>query len=69
MVSRVSASVVIDMLAVGVAMRRHPQANGVMPGKADERLGENQRNTTKSSSAQSSAGREFGVSVGETDFA
>lgn len=40
MVSRVLHLLVIDMLAVGVAMRRHPQANGVMPGEADERLDE-----------------------------
>nr|WP_329604232.1 glucokinase [Undibacterium nitidum] len=40
MVSRILHLLVIDMLAVGVAMRRHPQAHGAMPGEADERLDE-----------------------------
>ena len=40
MVSRILHLLVIDMLAVGVAMRINPESNGVLAGEADESLDE-----------------------------
>jgi glucokinase len=40
MVSRILHLLVIDMLAVGVAMGRNPGTAGLMSGEADERLDE-----------------------------
>ncbi|HYD81289.1 MAG TPA: glucokinase [Paucimonas sp.] len=42
MVSRILHLLVIDILAVGVAMRRHPQGVSLLAGEADERLDEAQ---------------------------
>lgn len=47
MVSRILHLLIIDMLAVGVAMRINPESNGMMLGEVDERLDETKKSPSK----------------------
>ena len=58
MISRILHLLVIDILAVGVAMRRGPESLGLLDGRADERLDESEEPGKKlpaSNEAQSGA--------------
>jgi glucokinase len=63
MVSRILHLLVIDILAVGVAMHRHPEGVDLLSGEADERLDEPQDPAGKADTARGASTTAPGVSL------
>ncbi|MCU6434508.1 glucokinase [Undibacterium sp. Jales W-56] len=63
MVSRILHLLVIDMLAVGVAMRRNPDGGSLLGGEADERLDEASVSSKKTDSVKGARNEAPGVSI------
>ncbi|MFZ6815481.1 glucokinase [Undibacterium sp. Rencai35W] len=63
MVSRILHLLVIDMLAVGVAMRRNPDGGSLLGGEADERLDEASSSSKRADSHKGARNEAPGVSI------
>ena len=71
MISRILHLLVIDILAVGVAMRRNPESVTLLGGQAEERLDESSESGAKpvQGGPQRRAGRQPGRTAVAADLA